>query len=105
MKEPTSVTISASDVDCITKFYENFGFTIPEPLVDAIDTFKEDQTLLNQRELTKQLAIAITEIKDETLVELFKPVIDACRETACRYQFADDIDKMLTVDSEEDTDQ
>ena len=101
MKEPNSITISATDVDCIIKFYENFEFTVPEPLMDAIDAFKADETLLNQRELTKQLTIAITEIEDETLQKLFEPVIEACRKSACQLQFADDIDDLLAKKPED----
>ena len=102
MKEPTSVTISSSDVDCINEFYKNFGFEMPQELADAIEAFKDEETLINQRELTKQLTIAITNIEDPTLKSLFEPVIGACRKSACELQFADDIDNMLAVKPDEE---
>ena len=100
MGKLNDVVIGVNDVECIEKFYENFGFTMPNKLKDAIKAFEGEQTLGTQRELRKQLTLAITEIDDPTLNKLFKPVIDACRESGCEMQFEDDIDDMLTVDKD-----
>ena len=100
MTKLNELVICVSDIECIEKFYTNFGFTMPEKLKKAVKGFEQEQSIETQRELKKQLTIAITEIDDPTLNRLFKPVIDACRESGYEMQFEDDIDDMLAVDKE-----
>ena len=98
----TVMVIEPQDVECVYKFWDNFGFKMSDSLKDALENFKADPTIVTQRELRKQLTIATTAIKDEALAELFKPVLEACHEKAVEMQFEDDIDEMLQVDPDEE---
>ncbi|NVM34016.1 MAG: hypothetical protein HWN81_00370 [Candidatus Lokiarchaeota archaeon] len=99
MKKLCDVVISADDTEVITTFYDRFGFTMPNDLKEAINAFKEKQTLFTQRDLIKQLTIGLVNIKDETFIKLFSQVLEGCKKTACQLQFEDDIDEMLTADN------